>query len=114
MGMAAEVIGIGTYKQNLSECYEYSKSIYDGTKEGAIITVPLFGILEGSTLSREFASLLGISDTWDFNQHVITPNKVDRTGLIEFCNRYSDYSEDCIYFLKLLDSGYTFHFRPCG
>jgi len=95
-------------------CCEYSKSIYEGTREGAIITVTLFGIDEGSSLSREFASLLGITNTWDFNQHVIDPKKVDRTGLTEFCEIYTDYSCDCSCFLKLLDGGFTFHFRPCG
>ncbi|WNO10597.1 hypothetical protein [Teredinibacter sp. KSP-S5-2] len=114
MGMTAEVFGIGPYKESLVQCYEYDERYYRGTVEGAIITVRLFGIYEGSTVSREFASFLGINDAWDFNQHKIDPSKVDKEGLIDFGNRYTDYDENCEYFLKLLDAGYEFHFLPNG
>ena len=112
--MTAELIGFGPFKKSLISCYEYDEQCYEGTLEGATIAVRLFGIYEGSTVSRELASYLGIDDAWDFNQHKIDPSKVDREGLLNFGNRYSDYDKDCEYFLVLIDNGYQFHFMPNG
>lgn len=92
MGMAANLIGIGAFKNELIGHFEYPAQYYKNTKEGMILTRELFGIYEGSSVSREFASFLGINDAWDFNQHKLDSKKIDFEGLQDFCcNRYSDY-----------------------
>jgi len=115
MGMTASLIGVGAFKKELVEHMEYPAQLYNETKEGVTLTRELFGIYEGSTTSREFASLLGINDAWDFNQHKLDAKKIDFEGLQDFsCNRYSDYSEDYEAFVILIGHGFEFHFCPNG
>ena len=71
MGMYAEILAIGGFKQELVECFEYPEKHYAQTLEGAPMILHLFGIVEGSSLSWEFASFFGITNAWDFNQHKI-------------------------------------------
>lgn len=82
--------------------------------EGSIITEILFGIIEGSSLSREFAGLLGISDPWDFNQHRIKNENINIEGLKKFVQVYRDYEDDLYRLIKLKNKGFEFHFRPGG
>ena len=114
MGMCAEVICIGPYSKRVSEYLEYDPKHYANTKEGAIISRVLFGILEGSTVSREFASLLGIDDAWDFNQHKIDKSGIDVEGLRKFGAIYTDYDEDVEALLILMENGFELHFCPNG
>lgn len=112
--MCAELIAVGPYTKNIIEVLEYPKEIYKNLNNGSIITVRLFGISEGSSLSRKFAELLGISDTWDFNQHKITNEKINIEELKKFVDVYKEYADDLNTLMKLKDNGFEFHFRPEG
>lgn len=114
MSMCAEVIAVGPYARQFRDYLEYSDYKYEGLNEGAIITERLFGILEGSSMSRRFASLLGIDDPWDFNQHKIKNENIDLVGLREFVEIYDDYMPDFDKLVMLKDFGFEFHFRPEG
>ena len=115
MGMTANLIGVGPFNNELVQHLEYPAKCYEGTTEGAILTIELFGIYEGSTTSREFASLLGINDVWDFNQHKLDFKKINFEGLQEFsCNSYSDYTKDYEALVSLINNGFEFHFCPNG
>jgi hypothetical protein len=76
-----------------------------------------FGITHGSTASRAFASYLGITDPWDFNQHKLVPSNVDVDGLRAFLETLQGSEElmsDLEAFLALRDAGFDFYFRPNG
>ena len=114
MGMSAEVIAIGPFSPEVAGFLGYPAKLFTNTKEGAIVTCRLFGISEGSTVSRQFAALLGISDPWDFNQHQVDSTMVNVPGLEAFGQRYSDYDSDVEALKVLLRAGFAFHFRPEG
>lgn len=114
MGMCAEIICIGPYSESVSECMEYGSEYYASTINGAIISRTLFGITEGSALSRDFSLFMGINDVWDFNQHKIDCRKIDVEGLREFACRYSHYDEDVDALLLFMENGFEFHFCPVG
>lgn len=114
MGMYAEVIAVGPFKKALVPHLEYPPEVYTSTREGACITVTLFGIVEGSSLSREFASLLGVTDPWDFNQHRLDSSSFDIDGLRQFAGKYPDYRGSVDALVALRDAGFEFHFRPNG
>ena len=114
MGMSAELIAIGPYSEEISEFLDYRGNFYSKTQPGAIVTRRLFGIVQGSTLSREFAALLGISDPWDFNQHKVLLSRLDSEGLKRFFEIYSDHAQDYKAFEALRCAGFEFHFRPEG
>ncbi len=114
MGMCAELIAVGPYSKSVCTYLDYPPERYASTMEGAVISRRLFGILQGSTVSREFAGLLGIVNPWVFSQHKVLPSRVDVAGLREFGVRYSEYEEDVRAFEALLSAGFEFHFRPEG
>ncbi|XYH99532.1 hypothetical protein ACMHYB_07160 [Sorangium sp. So ce1128] len=114
MGMCAEIIAVGPYSAGIADVLDYGRDLYAATREGAVVTRRLFGIGEASSLSREFAALLGITDPWDFNQHEIDHSRVDVPGLREFGSRCPDYQQDVEAFEALCAAGFKFHFRPEG
>lgn len=114
MGMCAQVLAVGPYSASIADWLEYGPDFYKNTKEGAVITCMLFGISEGSTLSRRFAALLGVSDAWDFNQHLIRNESIDFVKLREFTDEYPWYSQDAEKLEALDKAGFMFHFRPEG
>lgn len=114
MGMCARVLAVGPYAASIVDDLDYGSAIYQGTKEGAIISCTLFGIAEGSTLCRRFAALLGITDAWDFNQHLIWSESIDFPGLGEFADEYPWYRQDASRLEVLCKAGFTFYFRPEG
>jgi hypothetical protein len=114
MGMSAEVIALGPYSEAIVGLMEYPAYYYASTKEGAPVTFRLFGIVEGSTASREFSELLGISDPWDFNQHKVDASKIDFEGLRRWVKRYPDYQAEVEVLYGLRRAGFEFHFRPEG
>lgn len=114
MGMCAVVIAIGPFSRSVADFLGYPAELFANTREGAVVTAHLFGILEGSGLSRQFALLLGISDPWDFNQHQIEPSSVDGAGLESFAEAYPDYADDVGSLRALLSAGFALHFRPEG
>lgn len=71
MGLYIEIIAIGPFSEVARKYLGYPDESYDGTEAGAIVNCTLFGIVEGTSLGKEFASCLGVTDVWDFNQHKI-------------------------------------------
>ena len=114
MGMCAEIIAIGPFTEAVANILDYRPELYAATTEGAIVSRRLFGITEGSTVSRMFAAYLGISDAWDFNQHRIDNSKIDFVGLEEFGRRYDSYADEVEVLESLVRSGFELHFRPQG
>ncbi|NVM74788.1 hypothetical protein FHW83_000548 [Duganella sp. SG902] len=114
MGMCAEIIAIGPFSTRVAEFLDYRSDLYAATAEGSMISRRLFGISEGSSLSREFAELLGIKDPWDFNQHKIENEKINFAGLKNFGEVYDHYADDVVALEVLADSGFELHFRPEG
>lgn len=114
MGMCAEIVAIGPFQRWLIPHLDYPEEHYADTREGAIVTLLLFGILEGSSLSRDFANLLGVTDPWDHNQHKLDPRNFDREGLMLFGAAYDTYDKDVNTLLTLANAGWEFHFRPNG
>lgn len=88
--------------------------MYKNTKNGSPVVEHLFGIAEDSSLSREFASFLGISDPWDFNQHKHEFKNFDIKALKEFVEIYDDYSDDLEALLQFNENGFQFYFLPNG
>ncbi len=114
MGMCAEVIAIGPFSAAVANLLDYRSELYAKTSTGAIISRRLFGILEGSSVSREFAACLGISDPWDFNQHMIDNAKIDFAGLKAFGAAYDSYADEIEILESLAGFGFELHFRPEG
>jgi len=114
MGLYAEIIAIGPFTEGLAEYLEYDATMYSETNEGSIVNMTLFGISEGTTLSREFANIFGITDARDFNQHKIVNNSIDFDLLEDFIRSYNHYKEDAITLKELNRNGFEFHFAPNG
>ena len=114
MGMCAEIIAIGPFSKEIIGFLDYRPDLYATTAEGSMISRRLFGISEGSSLSSEFAELLGVRDAWDFNQHKIENGKIDFVGLKRFCEIYDHYADDVNALEVLAKSGFEMHFRPEG
>lgn len=114
MGMCAQIIAVGSFAKELIPFLEYPTGHYARTIDGATISRRLFGIVEGSRLSRELASLFGITDPWDFNQHKVAATKINLAGLHEFAKQYRDYAADVDAVEALMKAGFDFHFRPEG
>ena len=112
MVMYAEIIAAGPFSRDLTEHLEYSEIHYKDTKEGAIITQTLFGVVEGTAAGVEFAACLGIADAWNFNQHKIDNEKIDMEALKEFVGRYADYEADFRKLAAFRARGFEFHFVP--
>jgi hypothetical protein len=114
MSMCADIIAIGPYSKSIVEFMEYPETVYASTRDGAILTRRLFGIYEGSSLSREFATLFGINDPWDFNQHQIDNSKINIPGLRAFVQLYEQYDHDLVILEALIGAGFELHFCPNG
>lgn len=114
MGMFAEIIAIGPFSPEVAGFLGYPSGLFANTKDGAVVTCRLFGIAEGSTLSRQFAALLGVADPWDFNQHEVDRSMINVPGLEAFGQQYPDYEADVQALKALLSAGFAFHFRPEG
>jgi len=116
MGMCADIVALGPFSPDITQYLEYPPDFYCSTRSGATVVVTLFGISEGSSASRHFASCLGITDPWDFNQHTIDPDKIDVEALRGFLQSMpeEEYSKDLDKLLVLRMHGFQFIFRPNG
>jgi len=114
MGMCAEILAVGPYSERVAQVLDYSPDIYARTREGAVITVMLFGMVEGTALSTELAGLFGIADPWNFDEHMVVPERIYIAGLQKLCKRYPDYQRDVHATEVLRNAGFAFHFRPEG
>ena len=114
MGLCAGLIAIGPFSPTVAAFLDYPAERFASTRHGVVVTRRLFGIVEGSSASREFAVLLGIVDPWDFDQHLVVPASIDRPGLASFARTYPDYADDVQALGVLPDAGFDIHFRPEG
>lgn len=114
MGMYAEILAIGPFSQDIIKYLEYPADFYKNTKKGVPIVIHLFGIAEGSSISREFASYLGVSDPWDFNEHKLDYGNFNIEGLREFVEIYDEYSNDLDALIEFSKHGFEFYFLPNG
>jgi hypothetical protein len=117
MGMCASIIAIGPYCEAVRECLPYPAEFYRLTRLGVPVVTELFGITEGSSASSAFASALGITDPWDFNQHKIDSSLINIDQLRKFFKTLAagaQYEKDMVRFQALLNSGFSFYFQPNG
>lgn len=117
MSLCADIVAWGPYSPDIADYLEYPRDVYRSTKSGALVITELFGIVEGSSASKRFASLLGISDVWDFNQHKLDPEKIDAAALrllFQELDKRDAYVKDLDALLTLRDHGFHFIFRPNG
>lgn len=112
--MCAEVVAVGRFRADLVDSLEYAPEYYESTRDGAPVVRVLFGIAEGSSLSRTFAALLGVAEAWDFNQHALDVANFDREGLRAFGARHRDYHADVEALLVFADAGFDLYFLPNG
>jgi len=115
--MCADIVAFGPFSPDIVQCLEYPSDRYRATIDGAVVVTTLFGIVEGSSASRQFALCLGISDPWDFNQHNIDPNKIDVKALeklIQTLSEGENYAKELNNLLALRVHGFQFIFRPNG
>lgn len=114
MVMYAEIIAIGPFSRDIVGFLEYPKPYYENTREGAIVNLTLFGIVEGTALSTQFAKIFGVMDPWDFNQHQINGHAIDFEALHDFVKTYKEYEKDAKKLEVLSKHGFEFHFAPNG
>ncbi|NSX55114.1 hypothetical protein [Parasulfitobacter algicola] len=116
MGMFAELLCIGPFKNELVEHYEYNQDYYTETKQSTPIISLLFGI-DGNRKSKEFARSLGIDDPWNFNQHLIDNQSIDFAKIEEFlasCDPGQQYKRDYERLVAFVKHGYSIYFLPNG
>ena len=114
MGMYAEILAIGPFSKEVARYLEYDPTYYAQTVEGVIVNMTLFGISEGSAVSRVLAKALGITDPWDFNQHKLSNGAIDCSALTDFAKCYCHYADDVEVMKALLKHNFEFHFAPNG
>lgn len=116
MGMCAKILALGKFSADLIPYLEYPANFYQHTQDGAPVVRFLFGIIEGSSLSREFAKCFGIDDPWDFNQHRIDASKTNLEQLRELFARdkTDERRRDIEAFEVFRGKGYEFYFLPNG
>jgi hypothetical protein len=117
MSLHADIVAWGPYSPDVADHLEYPREFYQSTKPGALVVTELFGIFEGSGASQRFASLLGISDVWDFTQHKIDPERIDAAGLrllFQELDEAETYIKQVDSLIALRSHGFQFIFRPNG
>ncbi|MEM6972351.1 MAG: hypothetical protein AAF577_06055 [Pseudomonadota bacterium] len=76
------VIAIGRFDEGLVQYYEYPADCYRGTRPGReIVTRMLVLWSQDPEIIARYTMALGISDVWDFSQHVLDPGRMDTTSL---------------------------------
>ncbi|MHA7628832.1 hypothetical protein [Corallococcus sp. M7] len=102
----AGVIAIGLFRRSLVPFLEYDASRYANTREGTRFIVTLMFDLHDPEQLRDAGQALGV-DPWDFNTHVIAPERVDpkALGIV--------WEDDGLpeKFAALKDAGFQFYFR---
>jgi hypothetical protein len=117
MGLSAEVLALGPFSREVADLLDYPPSYYATTRPGSRVVTTLFGIVEGSSASREFAEALGISNPWDFDQHCLDPSTVDFGRIRKVLSGFSEnteYLRDADRMEALAKHGFEFIFLPNG
>ena len=108
MSMEAEVIAIGPFSLKVAGFMEYPPEHYLDTRDGVSVLRVLFHVYNGTNVSMEMASCLGVQ-AWDFNTHHLNPSVAD----IDKLRQMFDATEVDA-FLALRDAGFQFYFMPNG
>ena len=87
---------------------EYPQEYYRNTREGVPVLRVLFHVYNGTNVSFEMASCLGVQ-AWDFNTHHLNPRVADIDKLRQMFDR-----TEVDAFLALRDAGFQFYFMPNG
>lgn len=117
MSLCADLLAWGRFDPAIAQYLEYGPEAYSLTASGALVVTEMFGIIEGTQASKQFAACLGISDVWDFNQHEIDPERIDTDCLRSFLRGLGDskrYAKHLEALLGLRAAGFHFVFRPNG
>ena len=118
MGMNADILAIGLFSTDIVVALEYPPEFYAHTRPGVPVIAPLFDSMPHSSTSNAFATCVGITDPWDFNQHKIDPWRVDLDGLRRlFTGLYEpdpSFLIDLDHFKLLRARRFDFFFRPNG
>ncbi len=109
MGLYVEIIAIGPFSEALAPYFQGAPEQFAGIRPSAIVNLTLFGIAEGTSLGKEFASYFGVTDVYDLNQHRIVNEKTDVEAIKTFVSIYSDYDEEAEVLFALLKHGFEFH-----
>jgi hypothetical protein len=115
--MSADILAIGPFSADIIDTLEYPDEFYAQTRPGVPVITYLFDYMPGSSTSREFATHLGITDPWDFNQHKIDALRVDLDALRGFLVGLHEpdvYLSDLEFFVRLREKHFDFYFRPNG
>lgn len=114
----ADVVAIGSYREDLAQYLNYPPSFFANTREGANVVGFLFeawGQAEAEGLARCF----GI-DAWDFNQHKLDPARLDEEmiwdvffgtdGSANLTDCWNAYMRQLNRFATLRAAGFDFYF----
>jgi hypothetical protein len=111
MGLDADLVAIGPFKEAIADYLEYPGHYYQNTRPGVQVITSVFLALT-TDQSHGLAKAFGI-DAWDFNQHEINPFHVDLELLMSALEITSDDNE-LKQFLALRDAGFKFFYCPNG
>lgn len=118
MGMSATILAIGPFSPAVAPHLGYPAVLYKNTRPGTRVVVELFGYaFPGSGPSKRFATTLGISDPWDFNEHQIDPTNIDADALRAVLTGIvggEEYLADVESLLVLRDHRFELLFLPNG
>jgi len=110
VGMTAQVLAIGAFREDLAEHLAYPAQYYANTRPGVPVIHFLFECF-GSSQSHELAACFAI-DPWDFNQHKLDPDKVDLGRLR--ATFPEDEQQQFASFLVLREACFDFYYLPNG
>ena len=110
MGMSADVLAIGGFRQELIPFLTHAPQRYEGTRPGAMIVECLFEEFgsQGRTASHELAAALG-AKAWDFSTHELRLERIDLEELESLVGR-----PELEKFKALHAAGFRFFYRPNG
>ncbi|MCY1044857.1 hypothetical protein OV208_26310 [Corallococcus sp. bb12-1] len=102
----AGIIATGSFQRSLVPFLDYGERFFEKTREGARIIVALMFEIDRLAQILEVAGCLGV-DPWDFNTHVIDPERVNTEDLRIV------WDDDRLVerFNALRAAGFRFHFR---
>ena len=111
MGMNADIIATGKFRKKLAKYLDYPKDYYEGVPTGSWIITSLFHC--PTTTTSEFLARALRIDPWKLGEHRLFMLEVYLGDLRKFAQDHN-FEKDYEAFLALLDSGFTFYYRPNG
>lgn len=119
MGMESELLCIGKFSKEISNCLDYPDYYYDNVKKDAPVTSHLFQCVTADG-SYNLALAFNI-DPWDFNTHYMKFYKINNDIIANLYKLLNDNyicpswgEEDIDKLKKLVDYKFYFFFLPHG